>query len=96
MGVDVDDPGVERAERSTGISRRSNPVNGGFLGVGSGLSRAGVPTIGYIPQPNYLLAGPADGCIEKLSPELLHSQIEVFAKVIHRMDAMTAAELKGV
>jgi hypothetical protein len=73
-----------------------NPVNGGWLGEGGGLSRAGIPTIGYIPQPNYLLAGPADGCIDKLSAELLHSQIEVFAKVIHRVDAMSATELKGV
>ena len=72
-----------------------NPVNGGWLGEGGALSRAGVPTIGYIPQPNYLLAGPADGCIDKLSPELLHSQIEVFAKVLHTMDSMSAAQLKG-
>jgi hypothetical protein len=72
-----------------------NPVNGGWLGEGAGFPRAGIPVIGYIPQPNYLLAGPADGCIEKLSPELLHSQIEVFARVIHKMDAMSAAELKG-
>jgi len=72
-----------------------NPVNGGWLGEGGGLSRAGIPTIGYIPQPNYLLAGPADGCIDKLSPELMHSQIEVFAKVVHAMDAMSAGQLKG-
>jgi hypothetical protein len=72
-----------------------NPVNGGWLGEGGGLSRAGIPTIGYIPQPNYLLAGPADGCIEKLSPALLHSQIQVFAKALHRMDVMSASQLKG-
>jgi len=72
-----------------------NPVNGGWLGEGGSLSRAGVPTIGYIPQPNYLLAGPADGCIDKLSPELLHSQIEVFAKALHKVDAMDATQLKG-
>jgi hypothetical protein len=72
-----------------------NPVNGGWLGEGGSLSRAGVPTIGYIPQPNYLLAGPADGCIDKLSPELLRSQIEVFAKVLHTMDSMSTAQLKG-
>lgn len=72
-----------------------NPVNGGWLGEGGGLSRAGVPTIGYIPQPNYLLAGPANCCIDKLSPELLHSQILVFAKVIHAMDAMSAADLRA-
>src|SRR5262249_4765805 len=73
-----------------------NPVAGGFLGEGAGLSRAGIPTIGYIPQPTYLLAGPSNGCIEKLSPELLHSQIQTFAKVIHRIDATSAAELKGI
>jgi hypothetical protein len=72
-----------------------NPVNGGFLGEGSSLSRAGIPTIGYIPQPNYLLAGPADGCIGKLSPELMHSQIEVFARLVHRLDTLTAAELRA-
>ncbi len=71
-----------------------NPVHGGWLGEGGGLARAGVPTIGYIPQPNYLLAGPANGCIEKLSPQRLHSEIQVFAKVIHTMDTMSATDLK--
>jgi hypothetical protein len=71
-----------------------NPVHGGWLGEGGGLARAGVPTIGYIPQPNYLLAGPANGCIEKLSAERLHAEIEVFAKVIHKMDQMTSTELQ--
>ena len=72
-----------------------NPVNGGWLGEGSSLSRAGVPTIGYIPQPNYLLAGPADGCIDKLSSELMHSQIQVFARLLHAIDRMDRGALKG-
>ncbi|HMD35693.1 MAG TPA: M28 family metallopeptidase [Vicinamibacterales bacterium] len=72
-----------------------NPAGGGFLGEGSSLSRAGIPTIGYIPQPNYLLAGPQGGCIEKLSSKLMHAQIEVFAKAIHAIDTMTASELKA-
>ena len=71
-----------------------NPVKGGFLGEGSALSRAGVPTIGFIPQPNYLLAGPADGCIEKLSSRLMHAQIEVFAKTVHAIDGLAAAQLR--
>jgi hypothetical protein len=73
-----------------------NPVAGGFLGEGSALSRAGIPTIGYIPQPNYLLAGPANGCIEKLSGDLMYSQLQVFAKLIHTMDGMSKEQLKGV
>ena len=72
-----------------------NPVKGGFLGEGSALSRAGVPTIGFIPQPNYLLAGPADGCIDKLSSRLMHAQIEVFARTVHAIEAMTAAQLRN-
>ncbi|HXI31751.1 MAG TPA: hypothetical protein VNG89_25105, partial [Vicinamibacterales bacterium] len=72
-----------------------NPVNGGWLGEGSSLSRAGIPTIGYIPQPNYLLAGPPDGCIDKLSPELMHSQIQVFAKLLHAIEKMDRTALKG-
>jgi len=77
--------------RRTGVV---NPVQGGFLGEGSALSRAGIPTIGYIPQPNYLLAGPADGCIDKLSRRLLHAQIQVFAKTLHTIDALSAPDLK--
>jgi hypothetical protein len=72
-----------------------NPAHGGWLGEGGWLNQAGVPTIGYIPQPNYLCAGPADGDIDKLSPELLHSQIEVFAKLVHAIDRLSASQLKG-
>ncbi len=79
------------ASRKTAVV---NPVHGGWLGEGASLARAGIPTIGYIPQPNYLLAGPADGCIEKLSAELMHSQIQDFAKTIHLLDEIPAAELK--
>ena len=79
-------------DRRTGVV---NPVHGGWLGEGSALAHAGIPTIGYIPQPNYLLAAPANGCIEKLSPELMYSQIEVFAKALHKMDQSTPADLKG-
>jgi hypothetical protein len=71
------------------------PPKGPFFGEGGALSRAGVPTIGYIPIPSYLVAGPPNGCIDKLSKTLLHAQIEALAKAIHRMDVMSAAELKG-
>jgi hypothetical protein len=72
-----------------------NPLHGGWFGEGSALSRAGIPTIGYIPQPNYLLASPADGCIGKLSSELMYSQIKMFAAIIRKMDAMSRSELRG-
>jgi len=68
---------------------------GTFNGEGGALSRAGVPTIGYIPIPSYLLAGPSNGCIEKLSKPFLYQQLQVLAKAVHRMDRMPADELKG-
>jgi len=44
---------------------------------------------------NYLLACAADGGIDKLSPELMHSQIEVFASLLHTIEGMDRATLKG-
>jgi hypothetical protein len=72
-----------------------NPAHGGWIGEGSALAHAGIPTIGYIPQPNYLLAGPQNGCIDKLNSDLLYSQIQVFAKTIHKIDQSSKAALKG-
>ena len=97
--TEMQTPGKVLVEALQGSGDRKtavvNPVHGGWLGEGGSLARAGIPTIGYIPQPNYLLAGPANGCIEKLDAALLHSQIEVFAKAIHKMDTLSAAELKA-
>jgi hypothetical protein len=70
-----------------------NPVHGGFFGEGGALARLGIPTMGYIPQPSYLLAAPGNGCIDKLDPDLFHSQIEIFVKVISAINTMTKAEL---
>jgi hypothetical protein len=86
---------VDALEESADRAAVVNPLHGGFLGEGNALSRAGIPTIGYIPQPNYLLAGPADGCIDKLNATLMHSQIQVFAKLIHLVDTLSAAQLKA-
>jgi PA domain len=63
-------------------------------GEGGALMAAGVPTIGYIAIPSYLLTGASNGCIEKVDRNLLHSQIEGFAKVVHQMESMSAADLK--
>jgi hypothetical protein len=85
------------ALQTTGRSRVAvvNPVKGGFFGEGSGLAGVGIPSVGFIPDPSYLLAAPANGCIEKLSPELIHTQLQALAKALHKMDSMSAAELRG-
>ena len=84
--------------KATGDTRAGVVIptpKGGFNGEGGPLSRAGVPTIGYIPIPTYLLATPANGCIDKLSKPFLHEQLHVLAKAIHKMDAMSRSELRG-
>jgi hypothetical protein len=51
---------------------------------------------GYIPQPNCLTRGDQRmGGIEKLDPALLHSQIQVFAKLLHAIETMDAGQLNG-
>jgi hypothetical protein len=81
------------AVHNTGVV---NPLHdNGWFGVGTPFGMAGIPTIQYIPQPNYLLAGPPNGCIDKLSSDLLYNQVEFFAKIIHKTNSMTAAQLKG-
>jgi hypothetical protein len=70
-------------------------VKGGFFGEGAPLAAAGVPTAAFMAAPDYLCTAPANGCIEKLSAELMHAQIQALAKAVHRMDGMSAAELKG-
>jgi hypothetical protein len=72
-----------------------NPAKGGFFGEGGGLAALGIPSVGFIPDPAYLLAAPANGCIEKLSPELIHAELQAFAKALHKMDSMSAAELRA-
>ena len=67
--------------------------NGGFNGEGGALSRAGIPTIGYIPIPSYLLAGPPNGCIEKLDPTHMHGEIQVLTKVVRQLDGMSRTDL---
>jgi hypothetical protein len=66
-----------------------------FIGEGRFPARAGIPTIGYIPLPDYLLAAPQDGCIGKLSPSLMYGQIQALAKVVHAMEALPARALKS-
>lgn len=68
---------------------------GRWMGEGGALSRAGIPTLGFIPAPTYLCMASADGCISKLSRTLMYGQIQAIAKMLHKMDGMSAAELKG-
>lgn len=62
-----------------------------FFGEGRPLARAGVPTLGFLPAPSYLLASPPSGDLEKLDPDLMHGQIAMLAALLDRLDAHTPA-----
>jgi hypothetical protein len=54
---------------------RAALLSGGvFFGEGGGFHAAGVPTIGYIPVPQYLCAMAPDGEISKFDPALFRAQ----------------------
>jgi hypothetical protein len=58
-----------------------------FFGEGRPLARAGVPTIGFLPAPSYLLASPPNGAIDRVDPKLMYAQIQMLAELLDRLDA---------
>jgi hypothetical protein len=68
--------------------------DGRYLGVGGALAGIGMPTLGYYASPTYLNMVAADGCISKLSKSLMYGQITALAKLIHKMDAIPASDIK--
>jgi hypothetical protein len=63
----------------------------GDTGESFGLYAAGVPTLGMIVMPDYLWSAPPNGHIEKLDSDLMYSQIQAFAKIIHTLCNGTAS-----
>lgn len=79
-----------------GTFDRTAVVSGGaFLGEGGGFHAIGVPTIGYIPQPQYLCAVAPDGEISKLDSKYFHDQVLLTVKCLLAMQQATADQLKG-
>jgi hypothetical protein len=68
---------------------------GRYLGVGGGLARTGMPTLGYYASPTYLNIEAPDGCISKLSKTLFYGQLISLAKLLLKIDATSAADIKG-
>lgn len=56
-----------------------------FFGEGRPLARAGIPSLGFIPLPSYLLSSAGDGHIGKLEPALMHLQIAFVTALLDRL-----------
>jgi len=64
------------------------------FGIGGAFFTAGIPAIGYLTGPNYLVQIVPGGCMDKLNAPLFARQIAWFADLLTRYDAMSAEELK--
>ena len=68
---------------------------GAFSGVGGAFHAVGLPTIGYLPNPQYLCAIAPDGQISKLNSRHFHDQVVVTVKCLIAMQKATAHQLKS-
>ncbi|HTZ86522.1 MAG TPA: hypothetical protein VMB05_07625, partial [Solirubrobacteraceae bacterium] len=64
------------------------------LGIGGAFFTAGIPAIGYLTGPNYLVQIAPNGCIDKLNADYYARQVAWFADLLTRYDEMSAEELK--
>ena len=79
-----------------GALDRAAVLSGGvFLGEGGGFHAAGVPTIGYLPVPQYLCAVSENGEIHKLNRVHFYNQVELTVKCLLAMQQATANQLRG-
>jgi hypothetical protein len=64
------------------------------FGVGGAFQSAGVPQIGAIAGPEYLVTISANGDLDKLDERLAARQITWLADLATRLDTVPAAELR--
>jgi hypothetical protein len=79
-----------------GCRDRAAILSGGaFFGEGGGFHALGIPTIGFLPSPQFLCAMAPDGEISKLDPAIFHDQLQLSARCLLAMQSTPAAALKG-
>ncbi len=66
-----------------------------FTGESANLITYGVPTIGIMPAPSYLLKESENGGIERHDARLYRTQIENFSRMLLRIDAMSKKQLSA-
>ena len=75
---------AQASDDPRGAVVRANDL-GYFFGEGRALARAGIPTIGFLPAPSYLLATGARGHIEKLDRRIFDVQVSLCRDLLHRL-----------
>ncbi|MCW2969975.1 MAG: hypothetical protein JWO23_1102 [Solirubrobacterales bacterium] len=65
-----------------------------YFGIGGAFFEAGIPAIGYLTGPNYLVQITPNGSMDKLNDALFARQVAWFADLLTRYDKMSAQELR--
>jgi hypothetical protein len=65
------------------------------FGIGGAFQSAGVPQVGWLAGPNYLVSIVGDGHMDKLDDALAAKQIAWNADLVQRLDKIPAADLKS-
>jgi hypothetical protein len=77
-----------------GTDDRGAILSGGiFFGEGGGFHALGIPTIGYIPVPQYLCAMYANGGIDKLDIGHFQSQLSSLVQSLLAMQSLSKSDL---
>jgi hypothetical protein len=72
-----------------------DPYQHRYTGECTWVIEYGIPTIGYMPAPSYLLKEGAHGGIERMDARLFRVQLENFTRVLRTMDVMTKEQFAG-
>ena len=72
-----------------------NPYMRRYTGESGGVIEAGIPCIGIMPVPSYLLKDSRHGSLEKIDPRHFRAQLENFTRMLRRMDRMSKEQFAG-
>ncbi len=70
------------------------PIGTIYFGVGAPLHQAGVPSLGYLTGPNYLVTISPDHEMSKLDEQRMLQETEWIIDTLHRLETVPAATLK--
>lgn len=77
------------------FSRSGLVESGQAPGEGGGLRNRGIPGVGLMGSPHYFFRCDPKGVIDKLSPDVMHNQVSIVAKLLTLFDRLSPAQLQG-
>jgi hypothetical protein len=77
------------------FSRSGLVESGQAPGEGGALRNRGIPGVGLMGSPNYFFRCDPKGVLEKLSPQVMHNQVSIVAKLLVLFDRLTPDQLHG-